>query len=148
MGDRAPGPASSWSPASTAVAAAAAGATAALVLALLSPDPAGRLLFGLAVVGLSAATVLGVRLRPRLAADVHGLAVRGATGTLRLSWAEVGQVEVVRTRRLGREVRVLEISPRDTEDGAGGLVVLTRLDLGAEPQDVLGRLLDIRMGQG
>lgn len=148
MDDPAQGPASSWSTAPAAVVSAAAGAVAALVLVLLSPDPAGRLLFGLAVVGLSIATVLGARLRPRLAVDVHGLAVRGPTGTRRLTWAEVAQVEVVRTRRLGREVRVLEISPRDTDDRVGALVVLTRLDLGAEPQDVLDRMLDIRMGQG
>jgi hypothetical protein len=42
---------------------------------------------------------------------------------------------------------VLEISPRDTEQRVGALVVLTRLDLGAEPQDVHDRLLAVRMGQ-
>jgi hypothetical protein len=142
-----PGPAvASWSTKPAAVAAAGGGAVVFLALALLSGDAAGRLLLGLAVLGLAVATVLGARLRPRLSVDVHGLTVRGVTGTLRLTWSEVEQVEVVRTRRLGREVPVLEISPRDTEQRVGALVVLTRLDLGAEPQDVHDRLLAVRMG--
>lgn len=143
----APG-ATSWSTAPAAVAAAGAGAVVFLVLAVLAPDAAGRLLLGLAVLGLTVSAVLGVRLRPRLTVDGGGLTVRGVTGTLRLTWSEVEQVEVVRTRRLGREVPVLEISPRDTEERTGALVVLTRLDLGAEPQDVHDRLLAVRMGLG
>ncbi len=142
-----PGPAAvTWSPKPAAVAAAGGGAVVFLVLAVLTGDPAGRLLLGLAVLGLAVATVLGARLRPRLCVDVRGLTVRGVTGTLRLAWSEVEQVEVVRTRRLGRNVPVLEISPRDTEERVGSLVVLTRLDLGAEPQDVHDRLLAVRMG--
>lgn len=141
-----PGPAGpTWSPKPAAV-AAGAGAVVFLLLAVLSGDAAGRLLLGLAVLGLTVAAGLGAWLRPRLSADVHGLAVRGPTGTLRLTWAEVEQVEVVRTRRLGREVPVLEITPRDDGDRFGVLVVLTRLDLGAEPQDVLDALLIVRMG--
>ncbi len=127
-------PAVTWSPKPAAVAAAGGGAVVFLVLAVLSGDPAGRLLLGLAVLGLAVATVLGARLRPRLSVDVRGLTVRGVTGTLRLAWSEVEQVEV------------LEISPRDTEARVGSLVVLTRLDLGAEPQDVHDRLLAVRMG--
>lgn len=139
-------PTATWSTSPATVGATGAAAVVALVLAVHSPDAAGRLLLGLAVLGLVVAAVLGAVLRPRLAVDPHGLAVRGPTGTLRLGWSEVAQVEVARTRRLGREVRVLEISPHDTAERVGALVVLTRLDLGADPQDVLERVVLVRMG--
>ncbi len=140
--------AAQWSARPVAVAAAGSAGAVATLLAVLAADSSGRLLLGLAATGLLGAATLGALLRPRLAADAQGLAVRGPTGTVRLQWGEIEVVEVVRTRRLGRTVPVLEISPYDTPDRVGALLVLTRVELGADPRDVLDRLLAVRLGQG
>jgi hypothetical protein len=107
--------------------AAAAGSWAAF-----THDPPGRVLPG---------GVFTLVARPRLAADHEGIAVRGLTGTRRWTWAEVN-VRLVRTRRLGRETSTLEVDAENAEPPA--LVVLGRLDLGAEPEDVVDALLELR----
>ena len=55
-------------------------------------------------------------------------------------WPLVADVRVTRLRRWGRESRLLEIETR-TADGAERLLVLGRLDLDADPRDVLDELL-------
>lgn len=130
-------PSEAWSTPVVAVAAAGALAVAAVVLAVLTPDAAGRLLLSLAAFGLGVAATLGALVRPRLRADADGLQVRRALGVTALTWDELGEASVVRTRRLGRDVPVLEIDGTGVD---GVLLVLTRLDLGAEPDDVLTRL--------
>ncbi len=131
-----------WSTKPVAVWAAAGGAVVALVVVLVTGDPAGKLLFIVATVGLAAGAAWGALARPRLAAGSDGLAVRGARGITSLTWEQVRQVSVVRTRRLGRDVPVLEIATV-----TDALLVLTRLDLGAEPDDVLVRLQQLRRSQ-
>ena len=86
---------------------------------------------------LALAGLYGTVVRPRLAADGEGVTVRGLTGRRRWSWAEVN-VRLVRTRRLGREVATLEL------DAEPDLVVLGRLDLGEDPEDVVDALLAMR----
>ncbi|MEO6880167.1 MAG: PH domain-containing protein [Mycobacteriaceae bacterium] len=118
---------------------AALGAVVALAVVLVTADPAGKLLFAILAVGLAACAAWGALARPRLAAGPAGLQVRGARGATLLPWGQVHRVVVVRTRRLGRDVPVLEIATV-----ADALLVLTRLDLGAEPDDVLARLQELR----
>lgn len=137
-------PPSSWSTPPATVLAVAAGAVAATVLALLTTDTPGRVLLALAAAGLGVVAVLGAVLRPRLTVDQGGLVVRGVRGSQRLDWPYVATLEVVATQRLGREVRCLEITPVGDDHT---LLLLTRTDLGADPRDVLDRLVAVRAGR-
>lgn len=118
------------------VLAVAAGAWAAF-----TTDPPGRVLLGVVALLLVLAGVFTSVARPRLAADQSGIAVRGLAGTRRWTWAEVN-VRLVRTRRLGRETATLEVDAENADPPA--LVVLGRFDLGADPEDVVEALLDLR----
>ncbi|SES45399.1 PH domain-containing protein [Lentzea albida] len=113
-------------------------AAAALALAtLLADDNAGRLLIGLATLLVTYLAAFASIARPRLTADADGLAVRGFASTTLLPWHEV-KVKLQTTRRLGREQQTLELDADDR------LVVLTRLDLGADPEEVAGVLHALR----
>lgn len=116
-------------------------AVAAGTWSVLSDDPPGRVLLAVVTLLLALAGLFGTMARPRLAADHVGVAVRGLTGTRRWAWAEVN-VRLVRTRRLGRETATLEVDAENAEPPA--LVVLGRLDLGADPEDVVEELLALR----
>jgi len=129
-----------WSAKPAAVAVVGLCGGLAAVLAYLAPDRPGQVLLTLAAAGLLGVAALGARLRPRLAADAAGLVVRGPRTAHRLAWSQVERVEVVRTRRLGRDVPVLEITPYDTPQRSGALLLLTRADLGADPREVLTAL--------
>lgn len=109
--------------------------------AAFTDDPPGRVLFGVVALLLALAGVYTTVARPRLAADHEGLVIRGLTGTRRWTWAEVN-VRLVRTRRLGRDAATLEVDAENAEPPA--LVVLGRLELGADPEDVVEELLALR----
>lgn len=126
-----------WSPPAALVIAGWLAAITAVVLGVLTTDPPGRLIAAVAALLLAAAALFGTVARPRFAASVQGVAVRGLTGTRRWSWARVHRLRVVRHRRLGREVPMLELDIVE-EDGSERLVVFGWLDLGAHPDDVLG----------
>lgn len=112
------------------------GAVVALLLALVTGDPRGRLMAIVAAVGLVAYAVFASIARPRLVVDASGLTVRGLGGPRHYRWAHVERVRVMRHRRFGREIAQLEIDATD-DDGAERLIVLGRLDLDAMPDDVL-----------
>jgi hypothetical protein len=57
----------------------------------------------------------------------------------------VQHVRIVRTRRLGRESSLLEIDTMRA-DGTEQLLLFGRLDLAADPEDVLPVLLAARPG--
>ncbi|SFA81866.1 PH domain-containing protein [Amycolatopsis marina] len=114
---------------------AAAAASGSAYLALVA-DRTGALLFGVAAVALAAAAAHGALVRPRLAADHDGIRVRTLTSTRQWSWPEV-RVRSTTTRRLGRDVSVLEIE-------ADELLILGALELGADPRDVLDELNALR----
>jgi Bacterial PH domain len=118
------------------VLAAAAGAWAAF-----ADDPPGRVLLGTVALFLAAAGLFGSVVRPRLAADHQGVTVRGLARTRTWTWAEVN-VRLVRTRRLGRDTTSIELDADNAE--VPDLVVLGRLDLGADPEDVVDALLELR----
>lgn len=98
-------------------------------------DAPGRLLLGIAGVVVGAAALIGLRARPRLAADDEALALRSLLRTRRWPWARVDAVRVVRMRRLGLPAAYLEIDARD-DDGGERLLVLGRLELGTDPVEV------------
>ncbi|WP_181193289.1 PH domain-containing protein [Prauserella shujinwangii] len=101
-------------------------------------DRPGALLFGVGAVAALAAAAHGTLVRPRLTADAEGLHVRTLGRSHRLGWAEV-RLELATTRRFGRDVTVLEVEGAD-------LVVLGRLELGADPRDVYDHLMRLRTG--
>ncbi|BBF98849.1 MULTISPECIES: PH domain-containing protein [Pseudonocardia] len=123
------------------LAVVAAGWLAALVVA--GADPAGRLVAGVAALGLALAAASGTRARPRLAAGPDGITVRRLTWTRHVPWSGVDDIRVLRTRRLGRESTLLELELRDI-DGQERLVVLGRPELGDDPQDVAEALTALR----
>lgn len=130
-----------WSPPAALVGTAWALAAVGALFAVLSDDRAGSLLVGLAAVCLAGLALFGTLARPRLAVDADGLAVRGLAGARHWAWPAV-TVRLARTRRLGRTVSTLELDCR--EDGAEHLVVLSRLDLGVDPEEVVAVLRALR----
>ena len=110
-------------------------------------DAPGRLLLGVAGVVVGVAALAGLRARPRLAAEDDALVVRGPLTTRRWPWARVDAVRVVRMRRLGLPAAYLEIDARD-DDGGEHLLVLGRLELGADPTDVAEALQSHRADAG
>jgi len=136
-----PPPGKTWAPQPAVVVLAWVLAAAAASWAVFADDPPGRVLLGAVAVLLLLVAVFTLVARPRLAADHEGIAIRGLTGTRRWTWAEVN-VRLVHTRRLGRQSATLEVDAENAEPPA--LVVLGRLDLGADPEDVVDALVKLR----
>lgn len=98
-------------------------------------DAPGRVLAGIAGVGLLLFATLSWRARPKLAITDAGLVIRGWFRTQTLRRDDLKLIRITEFRRLARKVRLLEI---DTVDDR--LLVLTRWDLGADPLEVLDAL--------
>lgn len=136
----APDPSSplAWSTPPAALAACAVGGLALVVAAFVTNDAPGRLLIGVAALGLLFLTGMGLRQRPRLAIEpgnpVH-IVVRGLTGLQRYTPQQILRVRVVYYRRLGRRMPMLEMDV--DHHGEEKLLILGRWDLGAHPEDVL-----------
>ena len=125
-----------WGPNPTAIAACGLFGIVMCVSAVtLVTDAPGRLLVGLAGVGLLVFAGFSFRARPKLAITPQGLAVRGWWGTRVVPKPEIDVIRITEFRRLARKVRLLEV---DTIDGR--LIVLSRWDLGTDPIDVLDAL--------
>ena len=137
----APPSAKTWAPQPSVVVLAWVLAVVAAAGTALTDDPPGRVLLGVVTLLLALAAVFATVARPRLAADHEGVSVRGLTGTRTWRWGVVN-VRLVRTRRLGRDTATLEVDAENAELPA--LVVLGRLDLGADPEDVVDELLRLR----
>ncbi|GGP38226.1 PH domain-containing protein [Saccharothrix coeruleofusca] len=131
----------SWAPRPQVVALAWALAAVVLLVVLLSEEATTRLLMGSATALLLFLGVYGTYVRPRLLVDDSGLTVRTLFGARHLPWHEV-KIRLAHTRRLGRESRTLELDWQRGEDEH--LVVLTQLDLGADPRDVADVLHALR----
>jgi Bacterial PH domain len=130
-----------WAPKIELVVLALLLAAGAASWALFGADPPGRVLMGAVALLLALAALNGLLVRPRLTADSEGVTVRGLTGSRSWRWAEVN-VRLVRNRRFGREVATLELDAENSEVPA--LVVLGRLELGTDPEDVVDALLALR----
>jgi hypothetical protein len=131
----------SWAPKAELAVLAWALALAAAAWAWFTDDPPGRVLLGTVALVLALGGLFGLVVRPRLTADPDGVTLRGLTRARRWTWAEVN-VRLVRTRRFGREVATLELDADNAEEPA--LVVLGRLELGTDPEDVVDALLALR----
>lgn len=98
-------------------------------------DLPGRLLIGLASVGLIAFAILSWRARPKLAISDAGLVIRGWWRTQVVPRSAIKLIRITEFRRLARTVKLLEI---DTHDDR--LLIFTRWDLGTDPLTVLDAL--------
>jgi len=107
-------------------------ATAAVTLITDTP---GRILVGIAAVGLILFASLSWRARPKLAIRDGGLLIRGPLRAHELTKPDIKLIRITEFRRIARKVRLLEI---DTNDDR--LFVLTRWDLGTDPVNVLDAL--------
>ncbi|WP_197375917.1 PH domain-containing protein [Mycolicibacterium baixiangningiae] len=127
---------SEWSPPTLGIAGCGLlGVAMAIAAVTVVTDPPGRILGGVAAVGLVTFAIMSWRARPKLAITADGVAVRGWWNTRVLTPADVKLVRITEFRRLARKQRLLEIETTDD-----GLHVLTRWDLGADPLDVLDAL--------
>jgi hypothetical protein len=109
-------------------------ATAAVTLITDTP---GRILVGIAAVGLILFASLSWRARPKLAISNDGLVIRGWTRTSVLTRADIKLIRITEFRRLARKVRLLEVDTTDDQ-----LLVFTRWDLGTDPLHVLDALTE------
>ncbi|UCZ60689.1 PH domain-containing protein [Mycolicibacterium phocaicum] len=127
-----------WSPPTAGIAASGAFGVVLAAVALTSvTDLPGRLLGGIAAIGLLVFAVMSWRARPKLAITPAGLVVRGWFGTQTYTQADLKSVRITEFRRLTRKVRLLEL---DTVDDR--LLVFTRWDVGTDPINVLDALTD------
>ncbi|GAC1408687.1 MAG: PH domain-containing protein [Mycobacterium sp.] len=125
-----------WSPTPLGIAACGIfGLILAIGAVTLITDVPGRLLVGIAAVGLLVFASLSWRARPKLAIRTDGLVSRGWMRTTVLQPADIKLIRITEFRRLARKMRLLEI---DTADDR--LLVFTRWDLGTDPLHVLDAL--------
>ena len=125
-----------WGPNPAAIAACGLlGVVMCVSAVTLVTDPPGRLLLGIAGVGLLVFASFSFRARPKLAITPEGLVVRGWWRTSVLPKASIERIRITEFRRLARKVRLLEV---DADDGR--LIVFSRWDLGTDPIDVLDAL--------
>jgi hypothetical protein len=127
-----------WSPSTAGIAACGfLGVMMAIGVVTVVTDAPGRLLGGIAAVGLLSFASMSWRARPKLAITPDGLVVRGWWRTDLLRREDIAKIRITEFRRIARKVRLLEL---DTADDR--LLVFTRWDLGTDPLDVLDALTD------
>ena len=125
-----------WAPSPAAIAACGiAGIVMAISCVTVVTDPPGRLLLGIAAVGLILFASATWRARPKLAITSDGLQIRGWRRTHRLRRADIKIIRITEFRRIGRKTRLLEIDAND-----GRLFIFSRWDLGTDPLEVLDAL--------
>jgi hypothetical protein len=95
-------------------------------------DAPGRLLLGIAGVGLILFAGGTWRARPKLAITDDGLQIGGWVRPTHLQRIDIKIIRITEFRRIGRKMRLLEIDAHD-----GRLFVFSRWDLGTDPLDVL-----------
>jgi len=126
----------SWAPKTTGIVwIGIIGLVMAVVAVTVVTDPPGRVLGGVAALGLILFATASWRARPKLAITDAGLEIRGWLSTRVLTKADITLIRITEFRRLARKVRLLEI---DTADDR--LHVFTRWDLGTDPLQVLDAL--------
>jgi Bacterial PH domain len=125
-----------WEPSTAGIAGCGvAGIVMAIACVTLITDLPGRILTGIAAVGLILFASVSWRARPKLAITSDGLVVRGWWRTQLLRRPDIKIVRITEFRRIGRKVRLLEIDTADER-----LLILSRWDLGADPLEVLDAL--------
>ncbi|MBW0012882.1 PH domain-containing protein [Mycobacterium sp.] len=125
-----------WAPRTAGVAGCGlAGFLMAIASVTLVTDPPGRILTSVAAAGLILFAGVTWRARPKLAMTARGLVLRGWFRTQILQRSDIKIIRITEFRRHARRVRLLEV-----ETISGGLVVLSRWDLGTDPLEVLDAL--------
>jgi hypothetical protein len=125
-----------WAPPAAGIAGCGvAGILMAIASVTLVTGPPGRILTGIAAAGLILFAGMTWRARPKLAITPSGLVLRGWFRTQLLQHSDIKIIRITEFRRHGRNVRLLEV-----ETVGGGLVILSRWDLGANPLEVLDAL--------
>ena len=115
----------------TALVGAALGGAALVVMT----DAAGRVILGIAGLGLCCWALLGGLRRPRLAITPEPrLLVRGLRTTKTYRPADIVRVHLATGRRVGRRTPMLEIDV--TDNGNERLLIFSRWDLGTHPATV------------
>lgn len=133
-----------WQPRTAGIVAAGIlGILMAAGAVTLVTDVPGRILIGLAAVGLMVFALMSWIARPKLAISADTLSYRGWWQVRQLTRADIKRIRITEFRRIGRKVRLLEI---DTTDDR--LLVLSRWDLGTEPLHVLDSLTDAGFAPG
>lgn len=126
----------SWAPRTAGIAGLGVfGLVMAIVCVTVVTDAPGRILTGVAAIGLLSYATMSWRARPKLAITEQGVAVRGWWRTQVLSAPEIKLIRITEFRRLARKMRLLEIETADDR-----LMVFTRWDLGTDPLRVLDAL--------
>lgn len=100
----------------------------ALVIGFAVLDTAGRLLFVLVAILLSAYAATDLVFAPRLIADTDGLKVRTPFERADLQWPQIDGVRADARQRYGLRSVTLEI------DAGEELIVLSRRALGQDPE--------------
>ncbi|MGO9928904.1 MAG: PH domain-containing protein [Mycobacterium sp.] len=125
-----------WEPRPAGIAGCgAAGVLMAIASVTLVTDPPGRILAGIAALGLILFAGATWHARPKLAITPDGLVLRGWFRTQVLQHSDIKIIRITEFRRHGRKVRLLEV-----ETTNGGMAVLSRWDLGTDPLEVLDAL--------
>src|ERR1700751_5482091 len=110
-----------WEPRTGGIAGCGvAGVLMAIASVTLVTDAPGRVLTGIAAVGLILFAGATGRARPKLAITPAGLAIRGWFRTQLLQPPDIKIVRITEFRRLARKMRLLEFETID-----GGLVVFS-----------------------
>lgn len=109
--------------------AAAVGLLAAVTAVLVTGDPAGRLLAGLAAVVLAGYVLADLVFSPRVVASAAGVIVNSPLTRARLAWPQIEDVRADTRLRFGLRSVTLEI------DAGGTLAVLSRRAIGADPEE-------------
>ena len=135
LGSDFPGPGShTWRPRRELLAVGCAAVIAVLAwVLLLAADPMDRVVGVVIAVIVGAAT--GWSWRRRLVGGPRGLLVGGIGGARLVPWSQVRGLDAARTQRLGIASTTIEIDLVDDD-----LLVFGRIDLGADPVDVLSAL--------
>ena len=125
-----------WEPRPAGIAGCgAAGVLMAIASVTLVTDVPGRILTGIAAVGLLLFAGATWRARPKLAITAGGLTLRGWFRTQLLRPSDIKIIRIIEFRRFGRKLRLLEVETADDE-----LVLFSRWDLGTDPLEVLDAL--------
>ncbi|HKP43221.1 PH domain-containing protein [Mycobacterium sp.] len=125
-----------WAPSTLGIAACGiSGLILAIAAVTVITDAPGRILLGIAAVGLLVFASLSWRARPKLAITDDGLLTRGLLRTNVFRPTDIKLIRITEFRRIARTVRLLEIDTADDQ-----LLVFTRWDLGTDPLNVLDAL--------
>lgn len=102
-------------------------------------DPQFLLLSAVACLGCAALALRDLLAPVRLAADAEGVVlVQGLAGRHRLLWEEIERIGIDERSHFGIRTRLLEI------ESADGPHLLSRFDLGTEPDEAAEELYKIR----